>query len=229
MQGRGLATILLAHLAVRRPRARDPHVRGGRCCRRTTRCSASSATAGCRCGCARSRACSRVEMPTELTAEARAALRASATRSRPSPRWTRSCGRARSRVVGASPDRAARSAAPSSRNLLAGGFAGALHAVNRRGRPVAGHPLPPLDRRRAGRPGGGGAGNPGRGQSSTSRGRARRAACAALVVIAAGFAEVGAEGARAAARAAGDLPRRRACGSSARTASACSTPTRRSG
>ena len=97
-------------------------------------------------------------------------------------------------LIGAS-DRAGTIGSAITRNLLAGGFSGDLHLVNRRGGTVAGHALrrSVLDVE-------------GRSISPSSRSRPQRCVevareCAAkgvgaLVVISAGFAEVGGEGAQ---------------------------------
>ena len=112
-------------------------------------------------------------------------------------------------------------------NLLAAEFNGAVYAVNRRRRrgPVAaGLPVDQRhSRRRRPRRGRGAR----RSRSWGSRASAPPPACAPLLVISAGFAEAGEEGAAPAAGAASRSAARPACGSSARTASACSTPRRR--
>ena len=84
-------------------------------------------------------------------------------------------------------------------NLVTGGYSGALYAVNPQRRRGAVAARLPLGRRRpgAGRPGRDR--GPRRARSSRSRASAQRPACARLLVISAGFAEAGAEGGRASA------------------------------
>ena len=111
------------------------------------------------------------------------------------------------------------------RNLLAGGFSGPLHLVNARGGEVAGRPDGPLPSPTS------------RATSSSPSSLSRRAPwietarqCAdkgvgALVVLTAGFAEVGPEGRARQDELARGLPGGRHAGWSARTASGSPTPT----
>ena len=208
MQGRGLATVLLAHLA---ERAHEEGIRRctPRCCATTAACSRSSARAvfrrcrGSRRGAGQSR-CRPSLAPATLERfdeRERVAAAAAVTRFL-EPRAVAVIGASRRRgTVGGE----------LLHNLIAGGFTGTVHPVNPAADGVQGAAAYPdiESRPRAGRPRGDR--RPGRRRhGSRARVRARRA-CARCVVISAGFAETGSEGRAAKAELLRDLsPRRHA-------------------
>ena len=190
LQGRGLATILLAHVAFG-ARAQGVETLVAEVLPENHRMLGVFRGSGLPLHVRSSPGVLEVEMPAALTAEARerferrdasAAVAAMDAVLRP-----RSLA-----VVGASPDRASIGGAVFA-NLLAAGYTGELHAVNRRGRPIDGHPC---HRSIADVPGELEAAVlaiPAAGVVDAARACAARGV-RALVVLSAGFAETGPEG-----------------------------------
>ena len=215
-----------AHLAQLAEATWHRDVRWPWCCiRATTGCFASSATRA-----SPSRCCSEpgelhVELPSQLGPGGARALRGARPRSPPWPRCATCSSPRRSRSIGASRRRTGSVGGDGRPQLSWPAFAGA---------DLSDQPARATDRRPASL----------RDRVADVPGPVELAVIAvpapavleaarecaaqgvrALVVLSGGFGEVGPEGRGAPGRAAAHLPRRRACGSSGRTASVCSTPT----
>lgn len=191
LQGRGLATILLAHLAFS-ARARGVETLVAEVLPDNRRMLDVFRDSGLPVHVRPLPGAVEVEMPAALTAAARERFEqregAAAVAAMDAVLRPRSLA-----VVGASPDRDSIGGAVFA-NLLAAGYTGALHAVNRRGRPVDGRPC---HRSLADVPGELEAAVlaiPAAGVIEAARACAARGV-RALVVLSAGFAETGPEGA----------------------------------
>lgn len=191
MQGRGLATILLAHLAFG-ARTQGIETFVAEVLPENHAMLGVFRDSGLPLHVRSDPGVLRVEMPTALTEEARerfaqrdsiAAVGAMNAVLRP-----RSLA-----VVGASPDPGTIGGAVF-RKLVAGGYAGALHAVNRRGRPVLGHPCHRAIEDVPGDLEAAVLAIPAPAVIEVAQACAERGV-RALVVLAAGFAETGPEGA----------------------------------
>jgi len=133
----------------------------------------------------------RVEMPTAFTAQAREQFQRRETLAAVAAMDAVLAPRSLA-VVGASPDPGSIGGAVF-RNLLAAGYRGALHAVNRRGRPVLGHPCATSIAELEGELEAAVIAVPAPAVLDVARECAARGV-RALTVLAAGFAEVGPEG-----------------------------------
>ncbi|HZV75228.1 MAG TPA: GNAT family N-acetyltransferase [Conexibacter sp.] len=190
MRGRGLATVLLAHLAFG-ARAQGIATLVADVLPENHRMLEVFRNSGLPLDVRSEPGVLVVEMPATFTPEARAAFeqrdRIAAIAAMDAVLRPRSIA-----VVGASPDATSIGGAVFA-NLLAGGYTGALHAVNRRGRPIDGHPCHRSVEDVPGELDAVVLAIPARETIAVAQRCATRGV-RALVVLSAGFAETGAEG-----------------------------------